>query len=62
MKELNPILYDLVPSVARTIHRRFKNWVELEDVVQECFHWSSTRVDYINDQLSEPDTAATQAQ
>ena len=55
MNELNPILYDLVPSVARTIHRRFKNWVELEDVTQECFHWSTTRVDYINDQLAEPD-------
>jgi RNA polymerase sigma factor (sigma-70 family) len=58
VSELNPILYDLVPSVARTIHRRFKNWVELDDVIQECFYWSSTRVDYINDQLSEPDTAA----
>jgi len=57
MSELNPILFDLVPSVARTIHRRFKNWVELEDVTQECYHWATTRVDYINDQLAEPDTA-----
>ena len=57
MTDLNPILFDLVPSVARTIHRRFHNWVELEDVKQECFHWATTRVDYINDQLAEPDTA-----
>ena len=57
MSELNPILFDLVPSVARTIHRRFHNWVELEDIKQECFHWATTRVDYINDQLAEPDTA-----
>jgi RNA polymerase sigma factor (sigma-70 family) len=57
MTDLNPILFDLVPSVARTIHRRFHNWVELEDVKQECFHWATTRVDYINDQLSELDTA-----
>jgi RNA polymerase sigma factor (sigma-70 family) len=57
MTELNPILFDLVPSVARTIHRRFHNWVELDDVKQECFHWATTRVDYINDQLNEPDTA-----
>lgn len=43
MTELHPIIYDLVPSVANTIYRRYKNYVERDDIRQECIAWAMTR-------------------
>jgi DNA-directed RNA polymerase specialized sigma24 family protein len=54
--EINPAIFDIAPSVAYAVHRQFKQWVEREDVKQECMQWAMQRVDYINSQLSEPDT------
>ena len=54
MTELHPVVYDLVPSVAGTIYRRYKNYVERDDVKQECMAWAMTRNEYITEQLSEP--------
>jgi hypothetical protein len=38
-KELHPILADLVPAVANSITRKFKGWVERDDVKQELYLW-----------------------
>jgi DNA-directed RNA polymerase specialized sigma24 family protein len=52
--ELHPVIYDLVPSVANTIHRRYKAYVEKDDVKQELMAWAMTRAeDHIID-LMEP--------
>jgi RNA polymerase sigma factor (sigma-70 family) len=53
MTELHPVVYDLVPSVAGTIYRRYKNYVERDDIKQECMAWAMTRTAYITEQLSE---------
>lgn len=53
MTEINPIIYDLVPAMATSVTRRFKLYVELDDVKQECLAWASSRAAYINAQLSE---------
>ena len=53
MTELHPVLFDLVPSVARTIARRYGGYVEFDDVKQECFSWCITRTEYIDEQLNE---------
>jgi DNA-directed RNA polymerase specialized sigma24 family protein len=53
MTELHPVVYDLVPSVAGTIYRRYKNYVERDDIKQECMAWAMTRNAYITEQLSE---------
>ena len=54
MTELHPVIYDLVPSVANTIHRRYKAYVEKDDVKQELVAWAMTRAeDHIVD-LMEP--------
>lgn len=55
MSDLHPIVYDLAPSVAYAIHRRYKNWVERDDVAQECIAWAITRNAYITDQMSVED-------
>jgi len=54
MTELHPVIYDLVPSVANTIHRRYKAYVEKDDVKQECIAWAMTRANDHNVDLMEP--------
>jgi RNA polymerase sigma factor (sigma-70 family) len=58
--ELHKNIYDIVYTVAQTTYRRFGNFVERDDIKQECVKWALTRVDYINEQLSEPDTKKRQ--
>ena len=55
MSDLHPIVYELAPSVAYAVHRRYKHWVEREDVIQECIAWAVTRNAYITDQMSVED-------
>ncbi len=55
MSELHPVVYELAPSVAYAIHRRYKHWVEREDITQECIAWAVTRNAYITEQMSVED-------
>jgi RNA polymerase sigma factor (sigma-70 family) len=55
MSDLHPIVYELAPSVAYAIHRRYKHWVERDDVTQECIAWAITRSAYITEQMSVED-------
>jgi len=56
MTELHPTFYDLVPSVAGTIYRRYRQWVEREDVVQECYAWAMNRASHYAELLNEENT------
>jgi RNA polymerase sigma factor (sigma-70 family) len=53
--ELHPTLYELVPSVAYVIARKFKNWIDPEDIKQECYLWAIGRGKQFTDLLNEPD-------
>jgi RNA polymerase sigma factor (sigma-70 family) len=53
MTNLHPIFYDLVPSVASSITRRYRNWVEKDDVVQECYTWIMTRAEHFTELLND---------
>ena len=55
VSELHPIVYESAPSVAYAIHRRYKHWVEREDITQECIAWAVTRNAYITEQMSVED-------
>jgi RNA polymerase sigma factor (sigma-70 family) len=55
MIELHPVAYDLASAVASTIYRRYKNYVEKDDIKQECMAWAIGRSAYINEQMLEPD-------
>ena len=55
MSKLHPIVYELAPSVAYAIHRRYKYWVEKDDIAQECIAWAITRNDYITEQMNTED-------
>jgi RNA polymerase sigma factor (sigma-70 family) len=56
MTETHPSASDIVFSVARTIFSRYRNFVEREDVVQECWSWYYSRVEHFNQLLSEENT------
>jgi len=56
MTDIHPIVYELAPSVARSIHNRFKQWVDKDDIKQECILWAMSRIQWVNEQLNEPDT------
>ena len=53
MTNLHPSFYDIVPSVAQTIYRRYRQWVEREDVIQECYAWAMARANHYSELLSE---------
>ena len=53
MTELHPSIYDIAPSVANTVYKQYKKFVERDDVKQECMHWAMSRAAYINEQLGE---------
>ena len=56
MSELNPAIYDIVPSIARVVHNQYQAHTERDDIKQECIQWALTRVEYINSQLEVEDT------
>jgi RNA polymerase sigma factor (sigma-70 family) len=53
--ELHPTLYELVPSVSYVISRKFKGWVDPQDIKQECFLWAIGRGKQFTDLLNEPE-------
>ena len=54
MTELHPVIYDLVPSVANTIYRRYNKHLEKDDIKQELMAWAMTRVEDHTIDLMEP--------
>lgn len=56
MSEIHPSIYDIVPSVVRVVGRRFRNWVETEDLKQECYAFAASRNYKFKELLDEPDT------
>ena len=53
MTELHPSIYDIAPSVANTVYKQYKKFVERDDVKQECMQWAMSRAAYINEQLGD---------
>jgi RNA polymerase sigma factor (sigma-70 family) len=53
MTELHPTFNDIAPSVASSITRRFRGYVEREDVLQECYAWAMMRPEHYATLLNE---------
>ena len=51
--QLHPAFFDLVPSVATSIHRRYRRWTEREDILQECYSWAMSRAEHFATLLEE---------
>lgn len=52
-RELHPTIVDLIPAVAGPIARKFKGWVDRDDVKQELYLWALNRQDQYFNQLNE---------
>ena len=55
MTELHPSIYDIAPSVASTVYRRYRKFTEYSDIKQEMLMWAVTRAATHSEELSEPD-------
>ena len=57
MTEPHPILNDIVPSVVTIVHRRYRKYVDRDDLTQEAYAWLMTRASYFNGLLNEENEA-----
>ena len=56
MTELHPSAPDIIASVTNSIFRRYRQFVEREDIRQECYAWYFSRANHFNELLSEENT------
>lgn len=50
--ELHPTILELAPSVSFVVYRRYRLFVEKDDVYQECIAWAMTRTEDIEEMLA----------
>lgn len=53
MHNIHPTIFDLAPSVANVIFRRFRGYVDKDDVVQECYSWYLQRATHYDELLND---------
>ena len=53
MTEPHPAINDIVPSVVTLVHRRYRKYVDRNDLTQEAYAWVMTRISYFNGLLVE---------
>ena len=56
MTEIHPSIPDITVSVTNAIVRRFRGYVDKEDVKQECYSWYLSRVSHLDSLLNEENT------
>jgi DNA-directed RNA polymerase specialized sigma24 family protein len=56
MSNIHPSIPDITASVANVIVRRFRGYVDKEDVIQECYSWYLSRVSHLDALLNEENT------
>lgn len=61
MSEIHPSIYDIVPSVVRVVHNRFRSFVEADDLKQECYAFASAKNHIFKELLDEEKTEERQA-
>ena len=52
MTNTHPAIGDIVASVTNSIYRRYRQFVERDDLRQECWSWYYARADHFNELLS----------
>jgi RNA polymerase sigma factor (sigma-70 family) len=55
VSNIHPTFFDLVPSVVRVVMRRYRGWVEPDDLKQECYAWAAAKSSTFADKLNEED-------
>lgn len=52
MTEIHPLAFEAASTVSYAIHRRYRNFIDRDDLKQVCYEWALSRAAYINEQLS----------
>lgn len=52
MTEIHPVAYEAASTVSYAVHRRYRNFIDRDDLKQACYEWALSRSKYIYDQLS----------
>ena len=55
MPEIHKSLYDIIPSVVKTVYRKYKPWAEESDIRQEAYLFAAAKHNQFKDLLDEPD-------
>jgi DNA-directed RNA polymerase specialized sigma24 family protein len=55
MTEIHPVAYEAASTVSYAVHRRYRNFIERDDLKQVCYEWALNRDSYIREQLSVSD-------
>lgn len=53
MTEIHPSIFDLAASVSINITKRFRGYVERQDIIQECYSWYLSRAAHFDELLNE---------
>ena len=53
MSELHPAFYDLIPPVSQSTYRKYRQWIERDDVTQELYAWALSRASHYAELLNE---------
>ena len=56
VSEIHKSLYDIIPSVVRSVYQRFRPWTEEQDLRQECYTFATAKNKQFAELLDEPDT------
>ena len=56
MTEYHPAIADIIASVSNSMYRRYRQFIERDDLVQECYAWYYSRVEHFNELLSAENT------
>ena len=52
MNQIHPSVPDIVSSVSNSVYRRYRQFVERDDIKQECYTWYYSRAEHFNSLLS----------
>lgn len=53
--DLPEVVHEIIPSVAYVVARRYRGFVEKDDLIQEAYAWAYPKSATITDQLMQPD-------
>ena len=48
-------IHDIIASVSTVVMRRYRAYVERDDLTQEAYAWAYPKAEYLTEQLTEPD-------
>lgn len=52
MTEIHPIILEAASTVSYAVHRRYRKFIDRDDLKQVCYEWALSRASYIAEQMN----------